>query len=80
MIYSSVSVVVVLCWGRFVGFGGAEALVGVGGPGDVVVGRVGTKSLIESAVVTVDFSVSIVVLCWRWFVDAGVTGIWLLLI
>jgi len=37
MIYSSVSVVVVLCWGRFVGFGGAEALVGVGGPGDVVV-------------------------------------------
>jgi len=47
---------------------------------DLDLGRVGTKSLIESAVVTVDFSVSIVVLCWRWFVDAGVTGIWLLLI
>ena len=49
---------------------------------DLDLGLVGTKSLIESAVVTVDgdFSASIVVSCWRWFVDAGVTGTWLLLI
>lgn len=36
---------------------------------DLDLGLVGTKFLIESAVVAVDgdFSASIVVSCWRWF-------------